>query len=172
MNQLRSKLLIVFLSLILYSEICSKIISNIEWVRAEGKSTGNMVLKCTSKEVVPSGTSCYILRTKIPPPRKVRWSTNISVAGWTVKAELLQKSLENSWGPPHPSMTIITPLVITFLWKSFCTVGMEDHSNVRSIKEAILIRVNDPSLNRNIGKYPMPHIWYEVLVRSPELKLK
>ena len=45
-------------------------------------------------------------------------------------------------------------------------------SIARSIKEAILIRVNDPSLNRNIGKYQLPHIWDEVLVMSPEVKLK
>ena len=30
----------------------------------------------------------------------------------------------------------------------------------------------DPSLNRNIGKFQLPHIWDEVLARSPELHLK
>ena len=51
-------------------------------------------------------------------------------------------------------------------------MGREDHNIARTIKEAILIRVNDPSLNRNIGKYQLPHIWDEVLVKSPELKFK
>ena len=51
-------------------------------------------------------------------------------------------------------------------------VGREDQSIARTIKEAILIRVNDPSLNGNIGKYQLPHIWEEVLVKSPELKFK
>ena len=51
-------------------------------------------------------------------------------------------------------------------------VGREDQSIARTIKEAILIRVNNPSLNRNIGKYQLPHIWDEVLVKSPELKFK
>ena len=41
-----------------------------------------------------------------------------------------------------------------------------------AIKEAILIRVNDPSLNRNIGKYHLPHIWDDVLHKTSELKLK
>ena len=36
---------------------------------------------------------------------------------------------------------------------NFSIVGREDQSIARTIKEAILIRVNDPSLNRNIGKY-------------------
>ena len=55
---------------------------------------------------------------------------------------------------------------------NFSTVGREDQNIARTIKEAILIRVNDPSLNRNIGKYWLPHIWDEVLVKSPELKFK
>ena len=39
-------------------------------------------------------------------------------------------------------------------------------------QQAILIRVNDPPLNRNIGKYQLLHIWDEVPVKSPELKFK
>ena len=39
-------------------------------------------------------------------------------------------------------------------------------------KEALYIRVNDPSLNRNVGKYHLPHVWDEVLVNTSELKLK
>ena len=55
---------------------------------------------------------------------------------------------------------------------NFSIVSREDQSTVRAIREAILIRVNDPSLNRNISKYHLPHIWDDVLVKSPELKLK
>ena len=54
---------------------------------------------------------------------------------------------------------------------NFSIVGSEDQSMTRTIREAMLIRVNDPSLNRNIGKYQLPHIWDEVLVKSPELQL-
>ena len=50
---------------------------------------------------------------------------------------------------------------------NFSIVGRDDQSMTRTIREAMLIRVNDPSLNRNIGKYQLPHIWDEVLVRSP-----
>ena len=42
-------------------------------------------------------------------------------------------------------------------------VGREDQTLMRTIKEALYIRVNNPSLNRNIGKYHLPHIWDEVL---------
>ena len=55
---------------------------------------------------------------------------------------------------------------------NFSIVGREDQNIARTIKEAILIKVNDPSLNRNIGKYQLPHIWDEVLVKSSELKFK
>ena len=55
---------------------------------------------------------------------------------------------------------------------NFSIVGREDISIARNIKEAIFIRVNDPSLNRNIGKFQLPHIWDEVLAGLPELHLK
>ena len=51
-------------------------------------------------------------------------------------------------------------------------VGREDQNIARTIKEAILRRVNNPSLSRNIGKYQLPHIWDEVFIKSPELKFK
>ena len=56
--------------------------------------------------------------------------------------------------------------------ENFSIVGMEDQNLIRAIKEAIYIRVNSLSLNKNIGKYHLPHIWDEVLVNSSELKLK
>ena len=55
---------------------------------------------------------------------------------------------------------------------NFSIVGKENHIIARTIKEAILIKVNDPSLNRKIGKFQLTLIWDEVLVKSPELKLK
>ena len=55
---------------------------------------------------------------------------------------------------------------------NFSIVGREDLNLMRTIKEALYIRVTNPSLNRNIGKYLLPHIWNEVLLKIPELKLK
>ena len=55
---------------------------------------------------------------------------------------------------------------------NFNIVGREDQNLMRAIKEALYIRVNNPSLNRNIGKYPLPHIWDEVLFNISELKIK
>ena len=41
---------------------------------------------------------------------------------------------------------------------NFSIVGIEDQNLMRTIKEALYIRVNNPFLNRNIGKYHLPHI--------------
>ena len=41
----------------------------------------------------------------------------------------------------------------------------------RTIKEAMFIRVNDSSFNRNIGKFQPSHIWNEVLFNTPDLHL-
>ena len=41
--------------------------------------------------------------------------------------------------------------------ENFSIVGREDQNLIRAIKEPIYVRVNNPSLNRNIGKYHLPH---------------
>ena len=55
---------------------------------------------------------------------------------------------------------------------NFSIVGRGDQNLMRLIKEVIYIRVNNPSLNKNIGKYHLPHIWDEVLNNITELKFK
>ena len=56
--------------------------------------------------------------------------------------------------------------------ENFSIVGREEQNLSRLIKESMYIRVNGPSLNKNIGKYHLPHMWDEVLNNSRELKLK
>ena len=51
-------------------------------------------------------------------------------------------------------------------------VGREDQNLMRTIKEVLYIRVNNSSLNRNIGKYHLPHIWDEALFNTSECKIK
>ena len=53
----------------------------------------------------------------------------------------------------------------------FLIVGREDQNLMRTIKEELYIGVNNSSLNRNIGKYHLPHIWDEVLHNTSELKI-
>ena len=74
--------------------------------------------------------------------------------------------------PPSPlyDHSNITGCNVTI--NNFNIVGREDLNLMRTIKEALYIMVNDPSLNRNMGKYHLPHVWDEVLFNTLELKLK
>ena len=53
----------------------------------------------------------------------------------------------------------------------FTIVDRESQVVTRNIEEAMYIHANDPSLNRNLGKYQLPHIWDEVLQDIPSLQL-
>ena len=55
---------------------------------------------------------------------------------------------------------------------NFQIIGREEHGVARNIKKSIFIRVNNPTLNRNIGKFNSPHIWDRVLLHTPGLTLK
>ena len=54
---------------------------------------------------------------------------------------------------------------------NFNIIGREDWEQASTIKESIYIRVNNPTLNQNIGKYNLNHIWDRVLFNTPGLKL-
>ena len=54
---------------------------------------------------------------------------------------------------------------------NFKIIGREGHHLSRSIKESIFIRVNNPTLNNNIGKFNLPHIWDMVLINTPGINL-
>ena len=54
---------------------------------------------------------------------------------------------------------------------NFKIIGREDWGQARTIKESIYIRVNNPTLNQNIVKYNLSHIWDIVLFNTPGLKL-
>ena len=54
----------------------------------------------------------------------------------------------------------------------FSIVDRESQGLARNTKEAMYIRVNGPSLNRNLGKLQLPHVWDQVLKDTPSLHLK
>ena len=51
-------------------------------------------------------------------------------------------------------------------------VDRESQGVTRNIKEAMYIQVNDSSLNRNLDKSQLPHIWDQILQDTPSLQLK
>ena len=54
---------------------------------------------------------------------------------------------------------------------NFNIIGREGQDLTRLIKDSIHIRVNNPTLNRNIGKFQLNHIWDRVLFSTPNLKV-
>ena len=56
--------------------------------------------------------------------------------------------------------------------EQFNIIHKEVNSHSRTIKEAMFIHVQDPTLNRNLGKYQHLHIWDHLLQASPTLQHK
>ena len=54
----------------------------------------------------------------------------------------------------------------------FSIVHKGAQGTTRNIKEAMFIRANDLSLNRNLGKYKLLHVWDQILQDTPALQLK
>ena len=42
--------------------------------------------------------------------------------------------------------------------ENFRIIGREGNNMARAIKDAIYVRLNNPTLNKNTGKYNLPHI--------------
>ena len=56
--------------------------------------------------------------------------------------------------------------------EQFNIVHKEVNSHSRTIKEAMFICMQEPTLKRNLGKYQLPHIWDHLLLASPTLQHK
>ena len=86
------------------------------------------------------------------------------------KSRTLWRDIKSIWKIPHPFMDTvtfqdITPILIT------SPPVREDHGLAQTIKESIYIRVNNPTLNRYVGKYNLHHIWDRVLFSTHELRI-
>ena len=72
---------------------------------------------------------------------------------------------------PSPIHAHIQQTEHTITDNIFNIIGREDWGQARTIKESIFIRVNNPTLKKNIGKYNLSHIWDRVLFNTLGLKL-
>ena len=72
---------------------------------------------------------------------------------------------------PSPQFEYQSTTSNTSSVENFRIIGREGHNIARAIKEAIYIRVNNPTLNKNIGKYSLSHIWDKVPYSIQELKI-
>ena len=73
-------------------------------------------------------------------------------------------------------LTLLNLSSLTLFMKSWhspsLSAEMIEANLARNIKESIYIRVNNPSLNNNIGKFNLSHIWDRVLLNTKGLTLK
>ena len=72
---------------------------------------------------------------------------------------------------PSPIHTYSTKTGHSTTPDNFNIIGREDHGPARTIKERIFTRVNNPTLNRNEGKYNLHHIWDRVIYNTSDLKI-
>ena len=63
------------------------------------------------------------------------------------------------------------PIIWKLLWLVGWPEGRDGHNVARNVKESIYIRVNNPTLNNNIGKINLSHIWDRVLLNTKGLTL-
>ena len=73
---------------------------------------------------------------------------------------------------PSPIHNHSCNTVHTTTQDNFQIIGREDHGIARTIKESIYIRVNNPTLNRNIDKFNLHHIWDRILPNTPGLQIR
>ena len=87
-------------------------------------------------------------------------------------ARTLGEDTRSNLKQPSPFHAHIQQTGYTTTSNNFNIIGREDQGLARTIKESIYIRVNNPILNRNIGKYNLNHIWDKVLFNTPWLKIR
>ena len=80
----------------------------------------------------------------------------------SVKPLVLSNTLSHMWDRLNLPMLLFKEGLLTLM----------GHNLARNIKESIYIRVNNPSLNNNIGKFNLSHIWDKVLLNTKGLTLK
>ena len=100
--------------------------------------------------------------------------TSVGNSQWTVYRGNIQDPRRKAEGAPEGTLPIHVDILQTGHYTMpdiFHIIGREDSGLARTIKESIYIKVNNPPLNRNIGKYNLHHIWDRVLLNTPNLKL-
>ena len=139
---------------------------------------GGIVCKPSSKVVAPSKT--YWSPPGQRPCCQQKWGYILVPVWWPYlwwwihKGNLhdlwwkIQRTPEGSLTRHHHSSN--TGHLTT--QQNFQIIEMEGYALARNIKESIFTMVNHPTLNKDIGKFNLPHIWDRVLLNSPGLTLK
>ena len=148
------------------------------FVKVSKRCVVDMASKLTSKVAAPSKISWS------PPRTKTLWSTKVDVIYWYQCGDLdcddeyigetsrtFGERYKEHLKDPSPIHHHNTQTNHPINHNNFKIIGREGHHLSRYIKESIFIRVNNPTLNNNVGKFNLPHIWDRVLINTPGLKL-
>ena len=76
----------------------------------------------------------------------------------TVEPQYRGASLAGMYGPVQPMHMSTLPGMTQMVTPLAESTPMVQNLK-RAIKEALFISINNPSLNRNIGRFHLPHIW-------------
>ena len=147
-------------------------------MKVSRRCVGGMAYSATSKVVILSGTYWSPPRTKTLLSAKVGPYIGSNVVT-SCDDEYIEKT-SRTFGErykehpknPSPIHQQSNHMGYPSSHNNFQIIGREGHSLARNIKESIFIRANNPTLNRNIGKFNLPHIWDRVLLNTPGLNLK
>ena len=138
-----------------------------------------MECKSTLKEAIPSKSSWLLQRKKDPILKQSGVIYRYKCDRVECDGEYIGESATTFGERFKEHQRVLSPIYghynITghkISLDNFSIVGKEDQNLMKTIKEALYIRINNPSLNRNIGKYHQPHIWDEVLLNTSEPKIK
>ena len=122
---------------------------------------------CTSLGIQVHFKGNNTIRTLFMAPKDEDNKYQKSGVIYRFKCPWLKETLRDPFLIHHHSHTVGHPVNP----KCFTIVDRESQEVTGNIKEAIYIHVYYPSLNRNLGKYQLPHIWDEVLQDTPSLQL-
>ena len=148
------------------------------FVKVSKRSVVGMASKLTSKVAEPSKTYWS------PPRTKTQWSNQSGAIYWYQCGDLscddeYKGETSRTFGERYKEH-LKAPSAIhhhsnqtghTTNQNNFQIIGREGHNLARNIKESIYIRVNNPTLNNNIGKFNLSHIWDRVLLNTKGLTL-
>ena len=133
--------------------------------------------KCTSKEVRPSKAFWWLPKIKtISSKRWVMYRPRcgrVEYDDWYIgESRTFEEKFKGHLKLPFPIYAHCNTTGHSTTTDNISTAEREDHNLTRTIIESIHIWVNNPSLNKNISKYHLPHIWDGFLLNTSGLKFK
>ena len=144
------------------------------YAKASKRFVVSMVFRSTSRATAPLKTSWFLPRIRTSWKTKVYWfqcgdlACDEEYIGETSRTfgERFKEHLKE----PSPIHNHSCTVDHTASQDNFQIIGREDHGTARTIKEPFYVRINNPTLNRNVGKFNLHHIWDRVLLNTLGLK--